>query len=101
MAEEAQEGQEGQVGEGVVSYNNAGSAPDISLPDIPMPTAEPEQVKEIKDEIDVAFKFAFVGAGQGGSRIAETFHQLGYRKVAVLNTAEQDLNTIKENFSIT
>jgi cell division GTPase FtsZ len=97
MAEEAQEGQEGQVGEGVVSYNNAGSAPDISLPDIPMPTAEPEQVKEIKDEIDVAFKFAFVGAGQGGSRIAETFHQLGYRKVAVLNTAEQDLNTVNLN----
>jgi cell division GTPase FtsZ len=95
MSEEAQEAQEGQVGEGVVAYNLG--TPDISLPDIPMPAPEPEQVKEIEDEIDVAYKFAFIGAGQGGSRIAETFHQLGYRKVAILNTAQQDLNTINLN----
>ena len=69
----------------------------MSLPDIPMPAPEPEQTKEVKDEIDVAFKFAFIGAGQGGSRIAETFHGLGYRKIAVLNTAQQDLNTINLN----
>jgi cell division GTPase FtsZ len=95
MSEEAREAQEGQVGEGVVAYNLG--TPDISLPDIPMPAPEPEQVKEIKDKIDVAYKFAFIGAGQGGSRIAETFHQLGYRKVAVLNTAQQDLNTVNLN----
>jgi cell division GTPase FtsZ len=68
---------------------------DITLPDIPMPEPEPEKKTEIKDEIDVAFKFAFIGAGQGGSRIAETFHQLGYRKTAAINTAMQDLNTLK------
>lgn len=68
---------------------------DISLPDIPMPEPEPEKKTEIKDEIDVAFNFAFIGAGQGGSRIAETFHQLGYRKTAAINTAMQDLNTLK------
>ncbi len=69
---------------------------DISLPDllIPPPAAE-EKVDEIKDEVDVSFNFAFIGAGQGGCRIAETFHTLGYRKIAALNTAEQDLNTIK------
>jgi cell division protein FtsZ len=27
--------------------------------------------------------------------MAETFHTLGYRKIAALNTAEQDLNTVK------
>jgi len=69
---------------------------DISLPsEILMPEPpQKEEVKEIKDECDVAFKFGFVGAGQGGSRIAETFHRLGYRKIAAINTAQQDLNTI-------
>jgi len=77
----------------VNAYNNP--APDISLPDIPMPEEEEEVVvKEVKDDMEVAFKFAFIGAGQGGSRIAETFHKLGYRKIAVLNTAQQDLNTV-------
>ena len=85
---------EGHAGQQVNDYMNPTSGPDLSLPDIPMPAPEPEQIKEVKDEIDVAFKFAFIGAGQGGSRIAETFHGLGYRKIAVLNTAEQDLNTI-------
>ena len=88
---------EGQAGQQVNDYMNPTSGPDLSLPDIPMPAPEPEQIKEVKDEIDVAFKFAFIGAGQGGSRIAETFHGLGYRKIAVLNTAEQDLNTINLN----
>ena len=68
---------------------------DISMPEIPMPEPEPEKKTEVKDEIDVAFNFAFIGAGQGGSRIAETFHQLGYRKTAAINTAMQDLNTLK------
>jgi cell division GTPase FtsZ len=77
----------------VNAYNNP-DIPDISLPDIPMPEPEEVVVKEVKDEMDAAFKFAFVGAGQGGSRIAETFHKLGYRKIAVLNTAQQDLNTV-------
>ena len=69
---------------------------DISIPDILIPPLpDEEEVDEIKDEVDVSFNFAFIGAGQGGSRKAETFHTLGYRKVAALNTAEQDLNTIK------
>ena len=39
-------------------------SPDIIVPDIPMPTA-PEPKKEIQDKVDGAFRFAFVGAGQG------------------------------------
>jgi cell division GTPase FtsZ len=76
-------------------YGEASSV-DVSLPDllIPPPPKQREEKKEIKDEVDVSFNFAFMGAGQGGSRIAESFHKLGYRKLAVLNTAEQDLNTI-------
>ena len=66
---------------------------DIVVPDIPLPP-EPEEKEEVEDKVDGAFKFAFVGAGQGGSRIAETFHKLGYRKVGIINTAQQDLNTV-------
>ena len=69
---------------------------DISMPDMFLPP-EPQELKKntVEDKAQVAFKFAFVGAGQGGSRIAETFHGLGYRRVAAINTAQQDLNTIK------
>ncbi len=69
-------------------------SPDLIVPDIPMPSA-PEPKKEIEDKVEGAFNFGFIGAGQGGSRIAEIFHKLGYRKIAVINTAQQDLNTIK------
>ena len=93
----SEENQENPVGQTANEYMNPGGF-DISMPDIPIPEPEEEQVaeKEIKDEVETAFKFAFIGAGQGGSRIAETFYDFGYRKVAVLNTAQQDLNTIKK-----
>ncbi|MAH45588.1 hypothetical protein CMI37_07150 [Candidatus Pacearchaeota archaeon] len=67
---------------------------DITMPDIPIPASIEEKVEKNKDECDVAFKFAFVGAGQGGSRIAHAFQRLGYRKLSAINTAQQDLNTI-------
>lgn len=67
---------------------------DIIVPDIPLPPEEPEKKEEVEDTVDGAFKFAFIGAGQGGSRIAETFHKLGYRKIGIINTAQQDLNGI-------
>ena len=69
---------------------------DISMPDLLIPPP-PEKAKKntIQDAAAVAFKFGFIGAGQGGSRIAETFHDLGYRRIGVVNTAQQDLNTIK------
>ena len=67
---------------------------DISLPDMPVPEAYVEETKKIEDEFDGAFNFAFIGAGQGGGRIAETFHKFGYRRVCALNTSPQDLNTL-------
>ena len=63
----------------------------IIVPDIPMPV-EVEQDKDIvEDECQVAFKFAFVGAGQAGARMAEAFWKLGYRRVCCVNTTNQDL----------
>ena len=71
--------------EDITEYNDLGF--DLGLPDIPMP--EPQEPKEeIKDKVDVAFKFAFIGAGQGGGRLAETFFELGYRRVCAINTAQ-------------
>ena len=61
------------------------------MPDIPMPDEEASDPEVITDEVDVAFKFAFVGVGQGGGRIAESFYKLGYRRVCCINTNTQDL----------
>jgi len=67
----------------------------IDLPDIPLPDDEPIE-DGVKDEFDdAAFNFAVVGVGQGGSRLAESFWNLGYRRVGVINTAQQDLSLIK------
>jgi cell division GTPase FtsZ len=67
----------------------------VDVPDIPLPPEEEEVANLINDEFDAAFNFAIVGVGQGGSRLAETFYSLGYRRVCVINTAPQDLATIK------
>jgi cell division GTPase FtsZ len=64
---------------------------DVMSPDIPMPAAARDDT--IKDEVEGAFKFAFVGAGQAGGRMASTFWKLGYRRALAINTAEQDLAT--------
>jgi cell division GTPase FtsZ len=65
---------------------------DVSVPDIPLP--QTQEAQDIKDTFEGGFKFAFIGAGQGGGRIAQTFHKLGYRRVCAVNTAEQDLATL-------
>jgi len=66
----------------------------VDIPDIPLPSEGPLEDK-VEDKFESAYKFAIVGVGQGGSRLAETFWKLGYRRVAVINTAPQDLKSIK------
>jgi len=66
---------------------------DSDITDILVPPAPKEKI-EIKDKFDAGYKFAFVGAGQGGSRIVETFHKIGYGRVCAINTAQQDLDTV-------
>jgi cell division GTPase FtsZ len=66
----------------------------IDIPDIPMPEEQLEDKSIITDEVDVAFKMAFVGIGQGGGRIAESFWKLGYRRVCCINTNSQDLSGV-------
>lgn len=45
---------------------------------------------------DTAMRLAIVGAGQGGSNIANSFWELGYRRVAVFNTTDQDFDGLDE-----
>ncbi len=65
---------------------------DLELPSIP--EAPVEEKIEVKDRDPVGFKFGFIGAGQGGGKIAESFHQAGYARVGVINTADQDLASV-------
>jgi len=65
---------------------------DVSVPDIPLP--QTQEVQDIKDTFEAGFKFAFIGSGQGGGRIAHTFYKLGYRRICAVNTAQQDLATL-------
>lgn len=53
-----------------------------------------EQAAVVMDDFpyDTALRLALVGAGQGGSRIANSFWELGYRRVAAFNTTEQDFD---------
>jgi len=70
---------------------------ELDLGELVLPSATPSAERVVKDEFgfNVAMNFAFVGVGQGGSRIAEAFHRLGYRRVAAINTTCQDLNDIQ------
>jgi len=63
----------------------------IDLPDLDYAekTEGPQNVVEA-DAKPLAIKFAIIGAGQGGSRLADTFWQIGYRRVCAINTTEQD-----------
>lgn len=62
--------------------------------DLPDHTVEPEskgREDHLKDGFNSALRMAFIGAGQGGGRIAQSFCDLGYRKVCVVNTTDQDM----------
>lgn len=45
----------------------------------------------VESAVHGAVRYAFIGSGQGGSRIAAAAYARGYRKTIVLNTAPQDL----------
>ena len=86
---------------GEAAQTDAPTAPEpvedlgIDLPDIPLPDDDPVEDGVTDTFDDAAFNFAVGGVGQGGSRLAESFWNLGYRRVGVINTAQQDLSLIK------
>lgn len=74
--------------------------PDLDfadIPDLPLEDFEPD-VEAVEDEIENtvtgALTYAFIGAGQGGGRMAKAFYDLGYKKTIAVNTAKNDLNLL-------
>ncbi len=66
----------------------------IDVSSVPIPPTEVREV--VEDEIGkpTAFKLAILGSGQGGGRLAQQFWQLGYRRVAAVNTAQADIRPL-------
>lgn len=85
---------EGKLAIGLHNYMNTDKNDvfDFQMPEIPDPVQETAQ--EFKDKDTVGFKFGFIGAGQGGGKLAEAFSQIGYARVGAINTADQDLETV-------
>ena len=63
----------------------------IDLPDVDFGerSSDPSYVVE-PDAKELAIKFGVIGGGQGGGRLADTFYQVGYRRVCAINTTAQD-----------
>jgi len=66
----------------------------VDLPDTSFPPPPKAKEDATKDKFEGAVKMAFVGAGQGGGRIAQAFYDMGYRRVCAVNTTEQDLASL-------
>lgn len=66
---------------------------DLDIPDVTQQEDEVVLADVPADQFpyDVAFNMAFVGVGQAGARIAETFYKIGYRRVVVVDGVHQDL----------
>jgi len=63
----------------------------IDLPEIDVtPATEGFAYTAEPDAKTLAIKFGILGTGQGGARLADSFYQIGYRRVCVVNTTEQD-----------
>lgn len=63
-------------------------------PPTPAAAAGPQRIEDAHGR-PVGRRFAFVGVGQAGGRIASCFHSLGYRRVAAINTAAADLRELE------
>jgi cell division protein FtsZ len=69
----------------------------VRLPELPGSFEEPSVAVSSsahEDLFDSAMRMAFIGAGQGGGRIAQAFWDLGYRRVVAVNTTDQDLESL-------
>lgn len=72
---------------------SSGSAVDLPEFGVPLEASVPSKPKVVEDTFQGAIKMAFVGAGQGGGRIAQAFYDMGYRRVCAVNTTPQDLSS--------
>jgi cell division GTPase FtsZ len=61
------------------------------LPEFAPETSRGGAAKDHEDAFDSAIRMAFIGAGQAGGRLCQSFFDLGYRRVCAINTTDQDL----------
>jgi len=66
----------------------------FDLPDMDV-TVSDDKTRIIEDEKKSAIRMAFLGLGQGGGNIADTFWKYGYRRVLIVNTTDQDFKDIE------
>lgn len=64
----------------------------MALEDYELQSGEQDAVENVAQG---AIRYAFIGSGQGGSRLAAAAYARGYHKTIVLNTAPQDLQHIQ------
>jgi cell division GTPase FtsZ len=48
----------------------------------------------VKDESKGSIRYAWIGAGQCGGRLAKSFYDLGYKKVLAVNTNRRELDSL-------
>lgn len=77
-----------KINEEIIASPKAMDLPVLELEEYEIPH---EETENIVDESNGSVKFAFIGCGQGGSRIAQSFYDIGYHKTIVLNTTPHDL----------
>jgi cell division GTPase FtsZ len=67
------------------------------LPTLALERYEPQVAEEVgvRDNIKGSTRYAWIGAGQCGGRIAKSFYDLGYKKVLVVNTTHHDLDLLE------
>lgn len=83
-----------QAATNAVNKNDVGNIARSILPS----TGPSSSQVEIEDSFPypTALRFAFLGTGQGGSRIANTFWNLGYRRVGAFNTTDSDFHGLDD-----
>jgi cell division GTPase FtsZ len=70
------------------------AAPTLAMKNIErIRKLQKDLIDKKEKKMEVAIKYGFLGIGQGGSRLAEAFHKLGYAACAI-NTSPQDLDAI-------
>ncbi|MFP4355045.1 MAG: tubulin-like doman-containing protein [Phycisphaerae bacterium] len=75
----------------------AKSASTSLIPTLALEEYEPQiaEAQGVKDTSKGSTKFGWVGAGQCGGRLVQSFYKLGYTKCLAVNTASQDLRDLQ------
>lgn len=64
---------------------------EMEFPQLDELVLQEQKADVVEDTKKTAVKMAFVGAGQGGCKVADTFYAQGYKRVLLVNTTAQDM----------